>query len=108
MHSPRQAGRSDLCSQHQHGRADQSACFVISVTHRRRISQVCYKMARCAGLVALAATNVRSNISLLITTSVQWVCGHTAWLLLCQIARKWSKRLLLSPNPERCCVDVRC
>ena len=56
-HPPRHTGRSDLCSRHQHGSADQSSCFVIRVTQLRQISQVCRKLARGSRSVALAATH---------------------------------------------------
>ena len=54
---PRQAGRSDLCSQHQRGNAGHCGCFVIRVTQRCWISHVCHKMARDSRLVALAAAH---------------------------------------------------
>ena len=49
-----QAGRSDLRFRHQHGSAGHSACFVIHFKQLCRIGQVCRKLARDAGLAALA------------------------------------------------------
>jgi hypothetical protein len=73
---------------------------VIRVTQRCWISQVCRKMAWDAGLVALAAAHVLSDLQLVLTASRQWVCGYAAWVLLCQIARKWSKRALSQSQPR--------
>ena len=106
---PRQAGRSDLCSQHQHGNTGHSACFVIRDTQRCWISQVCRQMARDAGLVALTAAHAPSYLPLMITASMQWVCGYAAWVLLCQIARKWSKRTMsLGPGAHGAVCSCMC
>jgi hypothetical protein len=58
------------------------------------ISQVYHQLARDAGLVALAAAHASADLQLTNTASMQLVCGYAAWVLLCQIARKWSKRAL--------------
>ena len=89
-----QAGRSDLCSRHQHASSGHSACFVIRVTQLFQISQVYHQLARDAGLVALATAHASADLQLTNTASMQWVCGYATWVLLCQIARKWSKRAL--------------
>jgi hypothetical protein len=95
--SLRQAGRSDLCSRHQHGRAGHSTCFVIRVTQLCRISQVYRQLARDAGLVALAAAHASSDLLLSDTACIQWVLGHAPWVQVCQLARQWLKR----PLPRR-------
>eukprot|EP01044_Picomonas_judraskeda_P008071 COSAG03_NODE_899_length_5417_cov_188.692915_4_plen_243_part_00 len=92
-----QAGRSDLCSRHQHGSAGHSACFVIRVTQLCRISQVRRRLARDAGLVALAAAHSSSDLQLAITTWMAQVLGHAAWVCVCQIASQQLKRP--SPTP---------
>ena len=82
----RQAGRSDLCSRHQHGSAGHSAWCVNRVTQLCRISQVCRQSARTAGLVALAAAHAPSDLQLTDTTWMTWVLGHAAWV--CVINRR--------------------
>jgi hypothetical protein len=72
-------------------------CFVLRVTQRSRISQVCRKMARYAGLVALATAQVPSDLPVMIISLIQWVCVYAACVFLCQISRKWLKRPSLRP-----------
>jgi|EP01043_Picozoa_sp_COSAG02_P021566 hypothetical protein len=95
-----QAGRSDLCSRHQHGRAGHSACFVIRVTQLCRISQVYRQLARDAGLVALAAAHASSDLSLTDTACIQRVLGHAPWVQVCQLARQWLKRPSHTVDPK--------
>ena len=95
-----QARRSDLCSRHQHGSAGHSACFVICVTQLCRISQVRRRLARDAGLVALAAAHSSSNLQLTNTTWMTWVLGHAAWVCVCQIASQQLKRPSPTPAPK--------
>jgi hypothetical protein len=108
-----QAGRSDLCSRHQHGSAGHSACFVIRVTQLCRISQVRRRLARDAGLVALAAAHSSSDLQLTNTTWMTWVLGHAAWVCVCQIASQQLKRPSPTPvtrkiDPSRAvCVQLR-
>ena len=64
---PRQTGRSDLCSLHQHGSTGHSAWCVIRVTQLSRISQVYRQLARDAGLVALATTRTPPDLRLVDT-----------------------------------------
>ena len=71
-----QAARSDLCSRHQHGSAGHSAWCVIRVTQLCRISQVRRRLARDAGLVALAAAHSSSDLQLTNTTWMTRVLGH--------------------------------
>ena len=92
-----QAGRSDLCSRHQHGSAGHSACFVIRVTQLCRIGQVRRRLARDAGPVALAAAHASSDLQLTNTTWMTRVLGHAAWVCVCQIASQQLKRP--SPTP---------
>ena len=92
-----QARRSDLCSRHQHGSAGHSACFVICVTQLCRISQVRRRLARDAGLVALAAAHSSSNLQLTNTTWMTRVLGHAAWVCVCQIASQQLKRPSCTP-----------
>jgi hypothetical protein len=94
---PRKAGRPDLCFRHQHGSTGHPACLAIRETQRCRISQVCHKMARNAGLVDLATAQMPSDFPMVITASIQWVHGYAAWVLLCQISRKWLKRPSCTP-----------
>ncbi len=75
-----QAGRSGLCSRHQHGSADHSSCCVIRVTQLVRISRVCRQSARDAGLVALAAAHASSDLLLTDTSGIDRVLGHAAWV----------------------------
>jgi hypothetical protein len=100
----RQAGRSDLCSPHQHGSAGHSACFVIRVTQRCRTSQVCRKMARDAGLVALATAQVPSDLPIMSIASIICVCGYAVWVHICQISRKWPKRPTRTPALKWSCL----
>ena len=93
-----QAGRSDLCSRHQHGSAGHSACFVIRVTQLCRISQVRRRLARDAGLVALAAAHASSYLPLIDILWMTRVLGHAAWVCVCQIASQQLKR----PSPKSC------
>ena len=89
---PRQAGRSDLCSRHQHGSSGHSACFVTRVTQLCRMSQVCRTLAQCAETVALAAAHAPSGLPLMVTASIQPVPGHATRACLCQIGRRWLRR----------------
>ena len=73
---PRQTGRLDLCSRHQHGSADQSSCFVIRVTQLCRISQVSHELAWDSRWVAIAATHAPSDLSLVLALSIQRVSWH--------------------------------
>ncbi len=70
--------------------------LVIRVTQLRHISQVCHKMARDAGLVALAAAQVPSYLSLMITASILRVCGQAAWVFLCLAPTRAVMRALQS------------
>ena len=97
---PRQTGRSDPCSGHQHGSAGHSACFVIRVTQLCRISQVRRRLARDAGLVALAAAHASSDLQLMDTLWMPRVLGHAAWVCLCQIASQQLKRPSPTPAPK--------
>ena len=84
---PRQTGRSDLCSRHQHGSAGHSSCCVNRVSQLCRISQVCRKLARDAGPVALAATHAPSDLPMMTTASMQRVLGHATRVCFCQLAK---------------------
>ena len=95
-----QAGRSDLCSRHQHGSAGHSACFVIRVTQLCRIGQVRRRLARDAGLVALAAAHASSDLQLMDILWMTRVLGHAAWVRVCQIASQQLKRPSPTPAPK--------
>lgn len=92
-----QAGRSDLCSRHQHGSAGHSAWCVNRVTQPCRISQVCRQSARDAGLVALAAAHASPDVSLNVVVWIQRLRGHAAWLCFSQIASQQLKRQQYTP-----------
>ncbi len=94
---PMQAGRSDLCSRHQHGSAGHSACFVIRVTQLCRISQVYRHLARGARLMDLATTHTPSYARMIYTAWMQGALGHAAWVCVCQIANQWLKRAFTRP-----------
>ena len=79
---------------------------MVRVTQLCQISQFCRKLARDAGLVALAAAHAPSVVSLVVTASIQRVWGHAAWARLCQIARKWSKRDFSRSGPEWSCAEL--
>ena len=73
-----QAGRSDLCSRHQHGSSGHSACFVLRVLQPCQMNQVCRDLARHAELVALATTHAPSDLPLMAIAPIQQVLGHAA------------------------------
>ena len=115
--SPREAGRSDLCSWHQHGSADHSACFAVRVTQLCRISEVCRKLARDAGLVALAAAHAPSDLSPVIAASMQRVWGHAVGAPLSGREKAVPNAAFLIVGQNRAvrscscsclCVQVRC
>ena len=70
---------------------------MIRVTQLCRISQVRRRLARDAGLVALAAAHSSSDLQLTNTTWMTRVLGHAAWVCVCQIASQQLKRP--SPTP---------
>ena len=104
MHSSsqllRQAGRSDLCSRHQHGSAGHSACFVIRVTQLCRINKVRRRLARDTGLVALATAHASSDLQSMDISWMARVPGHAACVCVCQIASQQLKRPSLTPAPK--------
>ena len=51
-------------------------------------------------MVALTTSHVPSDLQVMITASMQWVCGYAALFLLCQMARKWLK-------PPSCTHDLK-
>eukprot|EP01044_Picomonas_judraskeda_P014249 COSAG03_NODE_2244_length_2962_cov_2.912679_2_plen_116_part_00 len=104
---PRGTGRSALCSRHQHGSADHSSWFVVRVAQLCRIGQVCRKVARNAGLVALAAAHVPSYLPLVVTTSMQRGRGHAAWVRLCQNREEAVQPRLFSIPAVGLCGAVR-
>ena len=103
---PRQTGRSDLCSRHQHGSSGLSTCFVIRVTQLCQMSQVCRNLPRYAEIVALATAHALSDLPLIGITSIQRLPGHTARVCLCQIASTWLKRPWPTPDPRWCFVEL--
>ena len=69
-------------------------------------TKVCRTVAQCAETVALAAAHAPSGLPLMVTASIQPVPGHAARACLCQIARRWLRRLFSHAGPEWCCVEV--
>ena len=59
---------------------------MIRVTQLCQISQVCRKLARDAGLVALAAAYAPSELPLMVTVSMQRVPDHAVWVCSRQLA----------------------
>ena len=56
--------------------------------------------------MALAATHAPSDLSLAVVPSMQRVLWHAAWVRLCQIARKRSKRASSHSMGQRCRVEL--
>ena len=103
---PRQTGRSDLCSRHQHGSAGHSAWWVIRVTQLCRISQVCRQLARDAELVALASTHTPSDLRLMTTVWMQRALGHATSACLCQPASQRFHCAFPTACRKWCCVEL--
>ena len=79
---------------------------MIRVTQLCRISQVCRRLARDAGLVALAAAHASSDLQMMDTLWMTRVLGHAVWVCLCQIASQQLKRPSSTPAPKSSRLEI--
>jgi len=102
---PRQAGRSDLCSQHQHGSAGHSACFVIRVTQlswispgRGNIAGSLCRVPSGPGMPSIGSGHCtggsrRHPHTLRLAGDRHCIdaagAGHAAWVCFCKLANQW-------------------